>query len=107
MVKRADMPILDATGKTIEWGDIILQGMRAGDPNGWDEVVIVAAMEGDEVLGMDPKTGECGELAGDARLRGLVCKSHDPGWADRVSGNVWELLHERALAIASRECSPR
>jgi hypothetical protein len=72
------MPVPDAKGEMIEYGDYIMHGMRRGDPKGWGEVIVVAAKTTDEVLGMDPETGECEELNGNPRLRGLIYKSQDP-----------------------------
>jgi hypothetical protein len=78
MIREGDLPIYDSRGLPIHVGDTIMQGMRVGDPDGWDEVVVVRARESDEILGEDAQTGEREELAGDARLRGLLHCPHEP-----------------------------
>ena len=76
MVREKDLPIYDSRGKEIHIGDLIMQGMRRGDPRGWDEVIVVRARQSDEILGADPKTGELEELAGTPDLRGLLHCPH-------------------------------
>lgn len=79
MVRKSELPIYDANGDELHIGDVILMGARVGDPKGWTEHVIVEQRASDELLAKCTETGECSELNGDARLRGLVRCPHRTG----------------------------